>query len=213
MEWKTKDATFVSTNAAQFILRGIKKYQVVVVEGPSGIGKSFTARHVTLALQREGFEIRPITDAEDIINNEQKETKQVFLIEDVMGQCYSKLSILEHWQDNEQNLLSTLRRCSNIKLVFTIRSNIYKHLMVMKLLKHFGAVGFKMSSDELSLSPKERRIIWHSYVKDIKLDEIGEDTVSKYPYLPLLCHLYTQRKDKSDKRAMHDLFKEPFQAV
>jgi hypothetical protein len=120
--------TIVNTkNGKHMIFQSDKRAK----HSPSGIGKSFTARHVTLALQQEGFEIRPITDAEDIINNEQKETKRVFLIEDVMGQCYTKLNILEHWQDNEQNLLSTLRRCSNIKLVFTIRSNIYKSCIAL----------------------------------------------------------------------------------
>jgi tRNA uridine 5-carbamoylmethylation protein Kti12 len=58
-----------------------------------GSGKTATARHIALQLERKGWEVVPVCRLEEIIKYGDKDLKQVFVLDDVLGifaVCYKQ---------------------------------------------------------------------------------------------------------------------------
>jgi tRNA uridine 5-carbamoylmethylation protein Kti12 len=50
-----------------------------------GSGKTATARHIALQLERKGWEVVPVYKIEEIIQYCDRDHEQVFILDDVLG--------------------------------------------------------------------------------------------------------------------------------
>ncbi|CAG2230248.1 unnamed protein product [Mytilus edulis] len=84
-KWESDDKIYIETNAARSILKCIKENGYVVVTASSGCGKSSLVRHVALQMHKDGFDVLPVTNPNDIITwyNPNKET--LFVVIDYCG--------------------------------------------------------------------------------------------------------------------------------
>jgi tRNA uridine 5-carbamoylmethylation protein Kti12 len=55
------------------------------IQAGPGSGKTATARHIALQLEKQGWEVVPVCKLEDIIEYGDKDHKQVFVLDDVLG--------------------------------------------------------------------------------------------------------------------------------
>ena len=57
---------------------------MTIIGGP-GSGKTATARHIALQLERKGWEVVPVCRLEEIIQYGDRDLKKVFVLDDVLG--------------------------------------------------------------------------------------------------------------------------------
>lgn len=60
--WKEDDKRFVESHSYPYMLVKARNQPFVTFVGVPGSGKTATARHIALILQKEGYEILPIAD-------------------------------------------------------------------------------------------------------------------------------------------------------
>ncbi|CAG2234019.1 unnamed protein product [Mytilus edulis] len=132
-KWRYKDKKYVPTSATTFILHSLKHNRGVIITGSPGCGKSVTAHHVALKLEKEGYDIIPCDEPSEILMYFTKEKIQVFVIDDVCGKFALNQHKSDSWEqydskldmltesctlsgDNEENLVK-----SKIKFIITCR--------------------------------------------------------------------------------------------
>lgn len=84
--WKIADEKFVETHSFPQMLQQVQSQPYITFVGTPGSGKTATARHIALKLQKEdGYEILPIIDIKDIVTYCDPHNPQVFVIDDFLG--------------------------------------------------------------------------------------------------------------------------------
>ncbi|VDI67155.1 Hypothetical predicted protein [Mytilus galloprovincialis] len=87
IEWTNKLHKVVITRATKEIYNGTLKENVVVIAGPTGVGKSANAYHVEFRLEGEGgYTIIPARQPGDITKFHIPGSKQVFIIDNFIGE-------------------------------------------------------------------------------------------------------------------------------
>ena len=83
--WKIEDKLFYDeTGGFRAALEMFQSKDYMTIIGGPGSGKTATARHIALQLEEE-WEVVPVFKLEDIIQYGNRERKQVFVLDDVLG--------------------------------------------------------------------------------------------------------------------------------
>ncbi|VDI79534.1 Hypothetical predicted protein [Mytilus galloprovincialis] len=132
-EWSQKDERVVRTRAIQTLIKAIDEKAVVTIIGPPGCGKSTSAHHVAVYLNKSmAYEVIPAKRASDIVQYYNPLCNQVFVFDDICGKYTLDKQKVVEWRDltGEINILTKNKR---IKVLATCRSYIFKERIIANI--------------------------------------------------------------------------------
>ncbi|CAC5360513.1 unnamed protein product [Mytilus coruscus] len=97
-DWEKKDEMFVTTRASDYVIECIQDNSCITLTGPSGVGKSFIARHTALVLQKEGYKVIPVIKPDDIRDYYQPGKQTVFIVDDICGNFTANQQLIQSWK-------------------------------------------------------------------------------------------------------------------
>ncbi|CAG2241967.1 unnamed protein product [Mytilus edulis] len=101
-EWSCKLNKFVPTRGADIIYNNTKSENVVIIVGPTGIGKSSIAYYAAYKLKQEdGYTIQPVRQPLDIQKLHVPGKNQIFIIDDFIGKSAVNQKAAVLWKNNE----------------------------------------------------------------------------------------------------------------
>ncbi|VDH93472.1 protein phosphatase 1 regulatory subunit 16A [Mytilus galloprovincialis] len=185
-------------------MKCLQKNSCVTLTGPSGVGKSFIARHAALILQKEGYRIISVDSPKDIRKYYQPDLHTVFIVDDICGNFTANQQQIEKWK----RLLPVIRNIienNYCKIIVSCRLQVYKDDK-FNLLSLFKSCECNLISNELCLTSVEKRDIADMYI-GIHSKNLSEEA-KRCEFFPFLCSLY--HKQKEDKTDLNEFFENPF---
>ncbi|VDI48402.1 Hypothetical predicted protein [Mytilus galloprovincialis] len=201
-DWEKKDKMFVSTKASDYVMEQLENNSCLTLTAPSGVGKSFIARHTALLLLKEGYNIIPVYSPTDIKDYYQPGKQPVFIVDDICGNFTANQQQIENW---EQLLpvIKTIIADKCCKIIVSCRLQVYKDEK-FNILAPFKSCECNLISDKLCLASFEKTNIANNYIGTSMRDI--DDLSQNCDFFPLLCSLYHEKKDVDVK----EFFKNPF---
>lgn len=193
IKWREEDDVFVETGVFNTIEKQVQKQKYVMFVGAPGSGKSATVRHIALKLQQNGSKVWDITDIRCIETYINPSEPQVFIIENALGLFEldkSKLNKIREYKEVIEN-----RTNERTKILFTCRDAIFKNRVLTKtfLAKKENVVHLNVLSDE------DKYRLFSNYKLDGNILKQIDMTKTSFMF-PLLCKLYSEKKDLSKYR-------------
>ncbi|VDI58191.1 Hypothetical predicted protein [Mytilus galloprovincialis] len=201
-EWEIKDNMFVSTRASEHVLECLQDNSCLTLTAPSGVGKSFIARHTALVLQKKGYKIIPVIKPDDIRDYYQPGKHTVFIIDDICGNFTANQQQIENWQQLLP-VIKTIIADKCCKIIVSCRLQVYRDDK-FNILEPFKTCECNLMSDKLCLTAEEKDSMASMYI-DSSLDNIDKLSQNS-EFFPLLCSLYLREKHGDVK----EFFKNPF---
>ncbi|CAC5404897.1 unnamed protein product [Mytilus coruscus] len=203
-KWRSKDEKFVATRAADNVMKCIEKNGCVTITGSAGVGKSFIAQHIALALEKGGHQVIPVLNPSDIKNYYHPNKFQLFIVDDICGKFTANQQQIENWRQLIP-VIETIMAGKRCKIIATCRSNVFQDDK-FNILSPFKTCECNLTSEDLCLTSVEKVCIAEAHIgtciKD--LDEISKH----HEFFPLLCSLY-QEKEWVDVK--ESFFSNPFE--
>ncbi|XP_063417718.1 uncharacterized protein LOC134700292 [Mytilus trossulus] len=205
--WSEEDKKFVRTKILELVTKSLTTHKAVILVGHAGCGKSATAKHVALKLQKEeGYEIEEIYQPDDVVKYYNSKTKQLFLIEDICGKFSIDQQKADQWTENDSKIEKLLQPNTNNKFLITTRVGIYKSECFPQLkcldIQEFNFEG------TTRLSHEEMRSIALSYIPRDIAHGIDDSTFDLFPFFPLMCKIYSNMTEKDPS-----FFKYPIELI
>ncbi|XP_076082674.1 uncharacterized protein LOC143053779, partial [Mytilus galloprovincialis] len=97
-DWEYKDKMFVPTRASDYVMECLQYNGCVTLTAPSGVGKSFIARHTALLLKREGYRIIPVYTPTDIRTYYLSGKQTIFIVDDICGNFIADQYQIGNWK-------------------------------------------------------------------------------------------------------------------
>lgn len=191
------------------MLDQVKEEPYVTFVGVPGSGKTATTRHIALILQKDGYEILPITHKSEIKELCDPNCPQVFVIDDVLGVLGFDITEFHMLIKYEKCLTQPIKKES--KFLMTCRETIFRNesLLGSFLSKEKNIV--KLHSDENSLTFKDKYDLLVKYKLDANL--ITQDSKSLTSKMfPFLCKLLSEM-NKSKNYESNDFFISPVPCI
>lgn len=177
---------------------------MIVIAGPAGAGKSANAYYAAFRLKEEnGYIIIPARQPVDIINYHVPETKQIFIIDDFIGKYSVDEADIGLWEKNWPLLESIFSNTADIKLILTSRTCIWQPERYERL--GLGAYTCDLLSCQIRLSLAERWDICQSYLNQVDVKGLKDETLMMYSFFPSLCSSYKS----SEHISVEDFFTAP----
>ncbi|XP_076084369.1 uncharacterized protein LOC143055111 [Mytilus galloprovincialis] len=201
-DWETKDKMFVTTRASDYVMEQLQDNSCLTLTAPSGVGKSFIARHTALVLQKKGFNIIPVELPADIKTYYQPGKQTVFVVDDICGNFTANQQQIDNWKQ----LLPVIDRViadKCCKIIVSCRLQVYKDDKFNALVP-FKSCECNLISEKLCLTSIEKTNIAKTYIGTSMTDI--DDLSFKCDFFPLLCSLYHEKEDVDVK----EYFKNPF---
>ncbi|XP_052081181.1 ankyrin-1-like [Mytilus californianus] len=193
---------FVSTRASDYVMECLQDNSCLTLTAPSGVGKSFIARHTALLLKKEGYNIIPVYSPTDIRDYYQPGKQTVFIVDDICGNFSANQQQIDNWKQLLP-VINTIIADKCCKIIVSCRLQVYKDEK-FGILSPFKSCECNLISDKLCLTYVEKTNIAKAYIgtsmKDI------HDLSQNCDFFPLLCSLYHEKKDVDVK----EFFKNPF---
>ncbi|CAC5380622.1 unnamed protein product [Mytilus coruscus] len=202
-DWEKKDKMFVTTQASDYVMECLQDNSCLTLTAPSGVGKSFIARHTALVLKKEGYNIIPVELPADIKTYYQPGKQTVFIVDDICGNFTANQQQIDNWKQ----LLPVIDRViadKCCKIIVSCRLQVYKDDK-FNILLPFKSCECNLISDKLCLTSVEKTNIAKTYIGTNMTDI--DDLSSKCDFFPLLCSLYHKKEDVDVK----EYFKNPFE--
>lgn len=163
---------------------------MILIKGPTGVGKSINAYYVAVELQKkENYTVIPARQSVDIINYHVPGTKQIFIIDDVIGKYAVNETNKILWGENESLMKMMLINNSQTKLILTTRTYVWSVEGHSDLTIPFQTCDFL--SDDLKLLLPERLDICKSYINESDTKTLNEEAIMMYSCFPTLCAMYS----------------------
>ncbi|VDI14710.1 Hypothetical predicted protein [Mytilus galloprovincialis] len=201
-DWGKKDEMCVTTRASDYVIECISDNSCLTLTGPSGVGKSFIARHTALVLQKEGYKVIPVLKPDDIRNYYQPGKQTVFIVDDICGNFTANQQQIQVWTQLLP-LINTVIADKYCKIIVSCRLQVYKDDK-FNILAPFKSCECNLMSDKLCLTSVEKNNLIKTYTR-LSLSDV--DRLSQNcEFFPLLCSLYHEEKHGDVK----EFFKNPF---
>ncbi|XP_021357874.1 uncharacterized protein LOC110453309, partial [Mizuhopecten yessoensis] len=183
--------------AVAAVVKRLKDYNMVVIAGVTGEGKTTLGREICKQL-RDGTldkDIKPKTpvlmtipqDWNDVVND--KDDIIVF-VDDIFGKTNYQTGLLNGWKPFFDRMLDCLQE-KNVCLVLTSRTHILKDarresgVFVEMVNDHILSERKTVDlTDDQKLTSTERSDIYHNYYRQRKVDQGGLSTVSVHSFPP-----------------------------
>lgn len=183
---------FLETHNFTAMLKQVRDQPYVTFVGAPGSGKTATARHIAIILQREGYQCLPITELSKIEEYCDPEKLQVFVIDDVVGVLGFDVGSFCTLTKYKETLINP--SMPKTKVLMTCREVVYRNKQASNsfLTKEENVV--LLQSTENALNENDKRELLSRY-------QLGKDSLCKVelgstsPMFPLLCKLFST-KDK-----------------
>ncbi|XP_076080659.1 uncharacterized protein LOC143051648 [Mytilus galloprovincialis] len=201
-EWEIKDKMCVTTRASEYVLECLQDNSCLTLIAPSGVGKTFIARHIALVLQKEGYRIIPVRKPDNISDYYQPGKQTVFIVDDMCGNFTANQQQIENWQQMLP-VINTVIADKCCKIIVSCRLQVYRDDK-FNILEPFKSCECNLMSDKLCLTAEEKDSMASIYI-DSSLDNIDKLS-QKSEFFPLLCSLYLWEKHGDVK----EFFKNPF---
>ncbi|XP_071144166.1 uncharacterized protein [Mytilus edulis] len=201
-DWEKQDKMFVNTRASDYVMECLQENSCLTITAPSGVGKSFIARHTALVLKKRGYKIIPVELPADIKTYYQPGKHTVFIVDDICG----NFTVNQQQIDNWKQLLPVIDRViadTFCKIIVSCRLQVYKDDK-FNVLVPFKSCQCNLISETLCLTSIEKTNIAKTYIGTSMTDITYLS--SKCDFFPLLCSLYHEKKDVDVK----EYFKNPF---
>ncbi|XP_062594111.1 uncharacterized protein LOC134255601 [Saccostrea cucullata] len=168
------------------MLQKVREQPYVTFVGVPGSGKSATAQHIALILQKEGYEVVPVSDFRDLTEYCDPQNPQVFVINDVIGVLGVQKAKLESFLEYEQKLIKP--SFEKTKVLLTCRETLFNQLNKSFFTNEQNVI--KLHSLENELSEDDQRSILEKHGLDRNLLSSALLTEASRMF-PLLCKLYS----------------------
>lgn len=183
---------FLETHNFTAMLKKVRDQPYVTFVGAPGSGKTATARHIALILEREGYQCLPITESSKIEEYCDPENKQVFVLDDVVGFLGFDLNSFFTLTRYKEKIINP--PMPKTKVLMTCREVVYRNKQASNtfLTKEENVV--LLQSTENALNENDKRELLSRY-------QLGKkflwtvDLGSTSPMLPLLCKLFLTKKE------------------
>ncbi|CAC5409009.1 unnamed protein product [Mytilus coruscus] len=207
-DWARKLKKIVKTRATEFIYEKCRTQKVIVIAGTTGAGKSASAYYAAFRLKEEsGYTIIPARQSIDITNYHVPGTKQIFIIDDFIGKYTVDETDVGLWEKNGPLLNMIFSNNDDTKLILTSRTYIWQPERYKCL--GFSAYTCDLLSNQLSLLLTERWGMCHSYLNQVDIKALDDETILMYSFFPSLCSSYTS----SEKIPVESFFTVPHQII
>lgn len=196
----------------------LSKYNIAVVTGSSGTGKSFLIHHVALELHRhKKYDIIPLSfenASSTITDFYSRSRKQVFVIDDICGKGTIHTHLVKIWEDlavklKDRFISNSIAAEKNMqtKLLISCRLRVFNDSQFQRLTL-FTENAFDLLSKPLCLLPEERILMLKKYVKSDNIDQVI-DHIFDFDFFPLLCKM----SQKCPNENLSLFFTSPIEAI
>ncbi|XP_062594110.1 uncharacterized protein LOC134255600 [Saccostrea cucullata] len=188
------------------MLQRVREQPYVTFVGVPGSGKSATAQHIALILQREGYEVIPVLDFRDLTQYRDPNNPQVFVINDVVGVLGVNKAKLESFLEYEQKITKPF--FEKTKVLLSCRETLFNQCHKSFFTKEQYVI--KLHSSENALGEDDQRNILGNHGLDRYLlsSAMLKETSRMFP---LLCRLYS--KEKKFKANGEQFFIRPIKCI
>ncbi|XP_063405734.1 uncharacterized protein LOC134689698 [Mytilus trossulus] len=184
--WGNKDKMFVSTKASDYVMKSLRNNSCLTLTAPSGVGKTFIARHMALVLKNIGFNIIPVELPVDIKNYYQPGKKTVFIVDDICGNYTANQQQIDNWKQLLP-VINTIIADKSCRIIVSCRLQVFRDDN-FNALSPFKSYECNLISDKLCLTSEEKTNIGNTYI-GTGMKEL-HDIFQKYEFFPRLCSLY-----------------------
>ena len=117
-KWRIEDELFYDkTGGFTAVLGMVKSKNYMIIIGRPGSGKTATARHIALQLEKQRWEVVPVLKLEDIIEYGDKDQEQVFVLDDVLGIFAVDMNVYHYISNHKEQIFKTMGRHQNYCLL------------------------------------------------------------------------------------------------
>jgi energy-coupling factor transporter ATP-binding protein EcfA2 len=203
-DWKPEMDVFYETMGTAKVLDKIWKNNIVMIIGNSGEGKSATMKYASFLLKNEGFEVIPVSSANDIPFQRFSDRKQLFVIDDIFGKYRLDSVAFETWR-RLNDRLKVIFRDKNVKLLCTLRRQLKHDIGRFLHETIFDAVTVELDSYDLSLSKSEKKGIFKKHLSHRNIEmQFDDDSIQKicecaYAF-PLMCKLFASNSNYLNRK-------------
>lgn len=206
-QWQRNDIFFIQTKACEEVERKVEIQSPVIVTGHSGSGKSAIIQHIALKYRERGWSVKPIKGVEDLVNafpSIESDEKKICVLNDPIGKESFDEIAFTTWSRYEEALPYYLKK---MKVLISCRRYILSDSRLKGPFKDKLAI-VDVNNDQHKLSHEEKRQIFEIYKVDLDFTkEESYKILHNEVYFPLLCKLYSSKKECHDKGVL--FFKEP----
>lgn len=115
---------FVDTGAMQASLSHLNKYNLLIISGAPGIGKSTLARSLAWHFMNEEWQLIPVETFEEADTVFNRELKQIFFFDDFMGQIRLTSDTISKTDRKLLKFIDRLKSSPNSRFILTSREYI-----------------------------------------------------------------------------------------
>ncbi|VDI68385.1 Hypothetical predicted protein [Mytilus galloprovincialis] len=155
-KWQKNADNFVETRAAKCVLKGIKENSCLTITASSGVGKTSILRHVALKMkEKEGYDVLPVTNPNDIIQFNNPNQKTLFVIDDFCGTYSINQSHLDNWESVMEQIKMLIEN-KLTKIIVACRLQVYQDEK-FESLSIFRTSVCNLRTKDLCLSETEKK--------------------------------------------------------
>lgn len=210
-QWKEDDNYFVSTKVCDEVENKIKSHNLVIVSGHSGSGKSAIIQHIALKYREKGWNVKPLSGVQELINTLEQgkmiKKKILLVLNDPFGKEFFDEIVYNSWITHDHVLKSSFE---TIKLVMSCRASVLSEYRLKRLIKEAGIVQVDIGKNKLTEPEKKQMLDKYKSETNLSESEIDE-IVQTEAYFPLLCKLYFRYKENQQHGIK--FFREPENVV
>ena len=208
-KWKIEDELFYDkTRGFTATLEMVQSNNYITIIGGPGSGKTATARHIALQLEKQGWEVVPVCKLEDIIEYGDRDRKQVFVLDDIFGIFAVEKNIYNNIFAHKENIFTTIGQTS--KILFTCRKSVYKEASKLGTFVTENVVDLQSKDNELTEREKRAICQHHCKSKGVKQNIYKSLSFTKANHMfPFLCKIFS--RDENYQRLGENFFNKPFE--
>lgn len=170
----------------------VRSESYVTFVGVPGSGKTATARHIALKLQREGYEVLSIKNINDIEAYCDPNNPQVFVIDDVLGMYGLDIEIYNIMNKYEYTLKEPIMPIT--KVLMTCRELVYRNEMLSECFLFKQENVILLNSEENALSDSDKHKLLAKYRLGSDFLSSAEMKSSSHMF-PFLCKFFSSKTD------------------
>lgn len=196
-KWKNDDEKFFETSASRNILDVVKTKSFTIISGNSGMGKTAIAHHIALHLkEHEGYQILPISDANDIEKYYSKESFQIVVIDDISGRYSVDQYLINLW-DRVSNKIGIFRKENeHFRILATCRLQITKNPQFERLSTKLKLKECSLLSRDFASTYVESQKIASFHMSQEQTNKLSRGIIQGLDMFPFLCGMFGRSENK-----------------
>ena len=207
-KWRIEDKLFYDkTEGFTAVLNMVKSNNYMTIIGGPGSGKTVTARHIALQLEDQGWEVVPVCRLEEIRQYGDRDHKQVFVLDDILGIFAVDMNIYNHFINHKEPIFKSIGETS--KLLFTCRKSVHKEAFKLELFVTENVVYLQSKDNQLTETEKMAICQYHCKAKGVNPVLYTSLSFTKANHMfPFLCKLFSM--EEQYQQLGESFFNKPF---